>query len=347
MCKYKIVSSDLENLTRMNPGRYRLSKIDAQQQKVELDISEIVVSDSLHAAITRLNSTLGSINGFLEASRPPLPIVRRFSLLIKRGRDIGKEQKLSIPGIRAAGTLTYHEASVNGTILAVAYKIDGRKITRSDLIRNLASDLRKLGTTINNVETIVRAFEGRRASDRLRKSLPGLRSTLDEIAVQATQAEHIKTVMESKLSGPVDEPVVHVLYSSSSGPSANILWYPYESWYSSADNVLFIEAPRKQVDRVTWVTKDTMEVFFQGSGVKYFCSPLRPVSESEQLDELKENDQALLVGRYIAVVQAHQGQAEEIVNWLRLTGVQEVTVSRRRMNRMNKREVAVERYRFR
>jgi hypothetical protein len=126
------------------------------------------------------------------------------------------------------------------------------------------------------------------------------------------------------------------------------LWYNYKSWYISAENVLFIEAQRRQVNRVTWVSEDVIEVFFYGSAMKYFISPLRPVLESEQWEELKDNDQVLLVGQYIVVVEPGDPQArqpEEIVNRLKTPGVEEEVVSRRGMNK--RREAPMGRYCFR
>lgn len=93
---------------------------------------------------------------------------------------------------------------------------------------------------------------------------------------------------------------------------------------------MFIKAQRRRVSRVTWVSEDVIEVFFYGSAMKYFISPLRPVLESEQWEELKDSDQVLLVGQYIVVVDPGHPQArqpEEIVNWLKITGVEEEVVN--------------------
>lgn len=272
----------------------------------------------------------------------------RISSIRRQSTGAGRDQHTPFPEIKASGRLTFHAAQLGEHVLAEAYKIDGRKITRRDLIRNLASDLRKLRTTIYNVELAMQDFEGRRIASDVRQNLPGLRRALVEISALATQAEQNKTNLQGRASQLADEPVVKVLYQSGSDGSANSLWCHYKSWYISAENVLFIEAQRRQVNRVIWASEDVIEVFFYGTAVKYFVSPLRPVLESEQWEELKENDQVLLVGQYIVVVDpgdAQGRQPEEIVNWLKMTGVEEEVVSRRGMNK--RREAPVGRYCFR
>jgi hypothetical protein len=272
----------------------------------------------------------------------------RISSIRRQSTGAGRDQHTPFPEIKASGRLTFHAAQLGENVLAEAYKIDGRKITRRDLIRNLASDLRKLRTTIYNVELAMQDFEGRRIASDVRQNLPGLRKALVEISALATQAEQNKSSMQARGSQLADEPVVKVLYQSGSDRSANSLWYHYKSWYISAENVLFIEAQRRQVNRVIWASEDVIEVFFYGTAAKYFVSPLRPVLESEQWEELKENDQVLLVGQYIVVVDPGDPQVrqpEEIVNWLKITGVEEEAVSRRGMNK--RREAPMGRYCFR
>lgn len=347
MNKYIAVNSDLENLIRMTPGRYSLTEVERTQRTFDLDISEVVISDPLHRAITRLNSTLVVINGFLAAPRRK-DVLARISSIRRQSTGAGRDQHTPFPEIKASGRLTYHAAQLGENILAEAYKVDGRKITRRDLIRNLASDLRKLRTTIHNVELAMQDFEGRRIASDVRSNLPGLRKALVEVSALATQAEQNKSSMQARGSQLADEPVVKVLYASGSDRSANTLWYHYKSWYVSAENVLFIEAQRRQVNRVIWVSEDVIEVFFYGSAVKYFIAPLRPVLESEQWEEVKEDDQVLLVGQYIVVVDPgdpQMRQPEEIVNWLKITGVEEEVVSRRGMSK--RREAPMGRYCFR
>jgi hypothetical protein len=132
-----------------------------------------------------LNSTLIIINGFLAAPRRG-DVLTRISSIRRQSGGAGGDQHTPFPEIKASGRLTYHAAQLGENILAEGYKIDGRKITRRDLIRNLASDLRKLRTTIYNVDLAMQDFEGRRIANDVRQNLPGLRQALQEIPALAT-----------------------------------------------------------------------------------------------------------------------------------------------------------------
>lgn len=147
MQKYTAINSDLENLIRMTPGRYSLTEADYNRRTLDLDISEIVISEPLHKAITKLNSTLAIINGFLASPRRK-DVLRRISSIRRQSNGGARDQLTPFPEIKASGRLTYHAAQVGDNTLAEAYKIDGRKITRRDLIRNMVSDLRKLRVSL-------------------------------------------------------------------------------------------------------------------------------------------------------------------------------------------------------
>jgi hypothetical protein len=108
--------------------------------------------------------------------------------------------------------------------------------------------------------------------------------------------------------------------------------------YHFPDNLLYIDAHMRYVDRTVWISDDIIEISFHGMPAKYFVSPLRPVLEGERFDEVQVRDQVLLVGQYVVVVEAEEGGLGVVTNWLKITGMEQGAVSRRGMNR--KREEA-------
>jgi hypothetical protein len=239
----------------------------------------------------------------------------------------------SFSAVKGSGRLTYNLARLNEQILAAAYKVDGRKITRRDLIRNLASDLGKVGATIHVVETAMLDFDSRGVSGDVRQHIHFLRQTLAEIKVQVAQAEQNKARLDRHSVELPDEPVSKVLYPSGAERSTNPVWNNYQAWYHYPDNLLYIDAHRRYVDHVVWISDDIIEISFHNVPAKYFVSPLQPVLEGERLDEVRPRDEVLLVGQYAMVVEAEEGGLGIVTNWLKITGLEQGAISRRGMNR--------------
>lgn len=99
-----------------------------------------------------------------------------------------------------------------------------------------------------------------------------------------------------------------------------------------------MEAFRSYVTSVDWAPSLDCVVTLSGRAVRYALSPLQPFDESVRDDEIKVGDLAILAGEYLIVacmsdsIDGVNGVLD-MVNYLRVTGVEEETSSRRRMNR--------------
>jgi len=319
----------------MTPGKYSVTEAadsanttttgNNSGRTFDLEITEFVATDALSKAIQRLNSVVGALNPFIASSRRRSNVLQRIGSI--RGSSIFSSNSGSSDGphqqqdsiqpfleIKGSGRLTSHTAILHDQHLAMAFKIDGRKIGRRDLIRNLASDLRKLRSTMHAIDLAMADFAaGRRTSlgPELRQKLQQLQQTLGEIRGLIVQAEEKKAEMEAHSPQLDDEPVSKVLYPSGAERNANHTWHDYKAWYVKSDNVLYVEAQRVVVQSVFWVSDEIVEIVFYGQPMKYFVSPLKPgVAEHERLDEVKEDDKVILMGKYMVVVEPLDGDAQ-------------------------------------
>lgn len=330
--KFLVIGRELENIIRMTKGKYSVTQVEGGCRTFDLDITETVVSDQVARAISRMNQTLTVLNGFLAAPRRREGLGR---VVLRRDR---RPELMPFADIKGSGRLTMHQANLNDQVLAIAYKVEGRKITRRDLLRNLGSDLRKLRSMLHHVETSMMAFfEGRRIAGDMRQNLNSLRQSLSEVADLVARAEDTKGRLETHLPDLGDEPVAKVLYPTGTELPANSVWHDYQAWYIKRDNLLYMDAQRRVVEKVAWISDSIAELQFYGQPTKYFVSPLVPVAEDERWEEVKQNDHAVLVGQYVAVVEAGEageGQPPEVMtNWLKITGVEQQFASRREANR--------------
>lgn len=330
--KYLVGTSDLEKITCMTRGRYSITQAEAVARTFDLEVTEEVVNKNLFDAIHKLNNLIDQLNSYLATPRRANMLTRMSS--IRLNKDNHSHRTTShFSAVKGSGRLTYNLARLNEQVLAAAYKVDGRKISRRDLIRNLASDLGKVSATIHVVETAMLSFDSRGVSGDVRQHINFLRQTLAEINVQVAQAEQNKARFDRNPVELPDEPVSKVLYPSGAERSTNPVWNSYQAWYHHPDNLLYIDAHRRYVNRVVWISDDILEVSFHDIPAKYFVSPLRPVLEGERFDEIRERDEVLLLGQYILVVEAEEGGIGVATNWLKISEVEQSTFSRRGMNR--------------
>ncbi|KAK5404694.1 hypothetical protein LTR06_009415 [Exophiala xenobiotica] len=311
-CKYIVSVEDLENITRMTPRRYALVEATPEGRSFNLDITDVQVNEPLYRAIWEINTTLNVVKSILPP-RPKhtmsarlntilgerLPISRRLS---RGGRP--DEQSL-LPEIKGSGRLTYHVASLNEQMLAVTYKVEGRKITRRELVRHLASDLSKMRAAIEAIEvTVQQTFEEKRLDERLRQTVHGIRAKLGAVWRLYRLAEENKEKMERYSAKLSDEPISKVLYPIGSEDTPIAIWNNYKAWHVGGEDVLYVEAQRRTVHLVTLMSDGmTMMVTFYDNETKYFVTPLKKLEEGEHDEEIKPDDRVILAGQYLIVVE--------------------------------------------
>jgi hypothetical protein len=304
---YIVSTADLENIIRMTPGKYSVSEATQGGRSFDLDISDVWVNQSLFRAIAEINAILGLVKSIIP-SKPKGEIVRRMGKFLQTGqfRSDNKYDDTALPEIKGCGRLTYHVAKLNGHDLALTCKVDGRKISRRELIRLLNADFTRIDGTKKAIELSMQAaFDGKKVDEYVHRTVHRLRDVMGKIEGMRAAAEQRKKDLNSWQASLASEPVGKVLYQVGSNETQLAEWADYSAWHSGSENVLYIDSHRKVVQEVVW-QGETMAVSFVGVPVRYFATPLRSLQDHEKWEELQAGEHVLLCGHYLLVVERTQ-----------------------------------------
>ena len=120
---YSIHPEDYEQISRLSKGLYNITRCNDGTIS-DLEVTEIVINQAINEAIQVINnairifnSSLGSTSkrksrGWLTAGKPRGPAV--------------------FPDLNAAHRVSKCKAAVDGTVLAVAYKINGKPVPKRE-----------------------------------------------------------------------------------------------------------------------------------------------------------------------------------------------------------------------
>ncbi|KAI9775615.1 MAG: hypothetical protein M1839_001016 [Geoglossum umbratile] len=325
---FVLISEDLSQVTCMVPGQYPVVETNPTGRPLDLIISEECVNGPLNDAIRRTNQLVRQLNGYLAGHRR-----RSISRVFRGERD-----EAVLTEIKSSGKLTRNRATLNGEIVSVAYKIEGRSIRRKDLLRSMSADLSALIRVKQIMNSKIALVDNSRTSfpSEVKERVAELKHCLDEIDVLIAGSNQNKASIELSYLEIEDEPVERIL--SPNDPcftTSPPIWYPYTTSFIYTRRVLNIKARRFEVRTATWLSSDVIELTFSGRlDIKLFVIPLRPVSAREQLDEVDERDIAILAGQYVIIAVPHNPPkaGDRVVNFLRITAVEEPVRRRRDMN---------------
>jgi hypothetical protein len=236
-----------------------------------------------------------------------------------------------------SGRLTRSAAVLNQAVLAVAYKVEGRKIARKDAMRTMTHDIREMNLLLGQIE--------RRMAD-ISSQFTGkmeLRNILEEVKNHIIVSEKARQMIGEAIEYS-DEPITKVLYPGGIDPTSVTVWNDYRAWYKEGDRRLSVEALRAPISRVVWLSAVDIEVCLEGRPIKYIVTPLQLVEESVRDDEIRVGDIGLLCGQYLVLAEPLESGEEgqfTMMNYLRVTSMEEQTSSRRRVNRTKPPEAKV------
>jgi hypothetical protein len=170
-----------------------------------------------------------------------------------------------------------------------------------------------------------------------------LRGILEEVKNHIMVSEKARQMIGEAVEYS-DEPISKVLYPGGIDPTSVTVWNDYRAWYKEGDRRLSVEALRSPISRVAWLSAVDIEVCLEGRPIKYIVTPLQPVEESVRDDEIRVGDIGLLCGQYLVIAEPLEGGEEgqfTMMNYLRVTSMEEQTSSRRRVNRTKPPEAKV------
>ena len=326
LAQYTIDATDLENIICLNPGTYPVREAGASHLNHDLIIEEYEIDGDLHEAIGRTNSIIQEVNTW-PASMNLRGNVR------SQLRGKGRNEPLSFTEYKGSGRFTRNVAILNDVKMAVAYKVKGRKTSRTDVIRSMARDISALGILIKSVEARSNTTNNKAvAQDR-----DALKDALDEANNQMQLANQSRVNLNAVDDIP-EEPIAQCLYPERGVGKEPAVWNDYRAYCEESHGLLHIEGKVSSVNNVNWLNDDIIELSLNQQLAKVYATPLKPVEEAYRDDEVRIGDTAILVGKYIILAEtdgfsSDPGAGYIMTNYLRVTAVDEEQRSRRGANR--------------
>ncbi|KAL9607950.1 MAG: hypothetical protein Q9167_007188 [Letrouitia subvulpina] len=324
--KWVINAEDLEKVTCLTPGAYPVQEATPIKRSFDLNIHETWINGELYKAIQMTNSIIGRVNAWLAG-----PTRSNMKSRLLKKHSIKPDFLNEMLG---SGRLTKNVALLRQQTLAVAYKVEGRKINRIDAVRNMARDIRLLSGHINLIDARWGGVDHKVFSQERKE----LRQALESIRGQVNLADQRRANLQQDVDLS-DEPVAKCLYPEGSSNYATPLWHEYTAWCHEDTGFLNIEAKQTTVADVKWLSDEVIELTLRNQPSKIFATPLKPVPEGYRHDEIRINDVVSLMGQYVAISEPDEDPRGErglpliMTNYLRITGTEEQNRSRRGMNR--------------
>jgi hypothetical protein len=329
--KYTIGSVDLERITCLTPGAYSLKEAADNGRHYDLVITEVQLNAELYEAIRQTNDIVRRINLWISQKKSLKQMLRR-----------PQSEMTFLQECKGSGRVTKSTARLNQDILAVAYKVEGRKITTRDSMRTMLNDIREMRILIDQISRKANDIGNTQEKQTLRVALENVRQHIAEAELRRIEVGDAPVLS--------DEPISKVLYPGGVDPkSALPIWNDYKAWYRMSEKLLTVDAKRSVVTSVKWLSEKDIETTIQGLSAKYFLCPLQPVEEGHRDDEIREGDVVMLIGQYLVIAELPDddytgGPNQEylMTNYLRITSVEEINSTRRGRNRARQPEMVVQ-----
>ena len=329
--KFIMSPKDLDNIVYMTPGIYPLQEIGARKLCFDLNIQETWLNGELYQAVKMTNEIVHMVNQWLANPKRSGGMV---SKLVRKRPD----HQPFLNDITATGRLVEVFAILNQLTLAVAYKVEGRKISRIDAIQSMARDIRHLRAFISHIERRGDINDHGFFSAEKRE----LKQNLEQVKAQIDLAEQCRTriSLNEELS---NEPIAKVLYPEGVNIGDGNVWNGYEAWCQEHNGYLHVEAVNSIIRGVRWLTDEVIELSLDQRDSKVFVTPVKSVPEGYRNDEARIGDIAILLGRYVAIGEYTNDSSGpnavfSMINYLRIVNMEEPTQSRRGRNRVQESE---------
>ncbi|KAF1808585.1 hypothetical protein P152DRAFT_462310 [Eremomyces bilateralis CBS 781.70] len=330
---YIVAASDVERITSLQTGQYPLREPGDNGRTMTMEVRDESLNEEEFEALYIANVLVENFNRHIVSVRRSTS--SRLTNLV-RYRGVGRAPKdtSGLQALATTGRLTRHTATLNGIKLAVAYKLNGRKINKhqvSRLMQRKNSEILGIRNYYSvRVEKRIISLE-RQYEDDFWRAVRNIQGFL-------TQAESKrKDVEDSDLLS--DEPISQVIYPGANGKVASNVWFEYEV-EPYVNGPLKMHARRSQVISCAWLAHNVIEVGLQNDPNRYFVSPLKFVEEGDRNDEIQVEDHAILAGQYMIIAEGNDNLRVIgnliMTNCLRIISVEEVNRTRRGANRQGR-----------
>ncbi len=324
--KYTLSSADIDPVTYLTLGRYSVLEAHHGGRHLHLEVQEIPLNLDLYEAVRFINTIIAKLNAWIAAPST--------SSLWHRGGRKFSDQKF-FEDFKASGRLTKNVALLNQNTLAIAYKVEGRKISMSDTLRNMSQDIRDLKQLIVYIEN--RMF-GLNYKPSVTEKLE-LQQALEQVKERILVAEDNQRRI-GEYDAISDEPIGKVLYPGGIEVEDHV-WQDFHALFKQHEQgpggSLQVQARQSSVSGFVWLADDMIEVSLVDHPTKYFVTPLQTVVEAFRNDEIQVGDIALLAGEFMILAVPGENRDPDprlvMTNYLKVTSVEEQGRTRRGMNR--------------
>ena len=274
LAQYTIDATDLERIICLTPGTYPIREAGASHLNHNLLIEENEISGDLHEAIRRTNAIIQEVNTWLASTNLRGNVRSRL-------RDKGRNEQVHFTEYKGSGRITRNVAILNHAKMAIAYKVEGRNISRTDVVRSMARDISALSILIKSVEVRSSTIDNKAvALDR-----KALKHALDEANNQLQLANQSRVSL-SAVAGISEEPIAQCLYPERGVGKEPAVWYEYKAGCDECHGLLHIEGKVSSVNNVHWLNDDIIELSLNQQLAKVYATPLKPVEEAYRDDEV-------------------------------------------------------------
>ena len=334
LSQYTISSEDLERITCLTPGIYSIREAGVGNRNYDLNIEDTEINGELQDAISKTNTIIQDVNRWLATTGPKPSVKNR---LLRPNRV----EPMFFNEYKGSGRLTRNVAILNHGRLAIAYKVEGKKISRTNCVRNMARDISALRLQVRQIEA--------RSSTMDHKSLArekrALKVALEEAKAQITLADQSRVDIND-FEDISEEPIAKVLYDERASGREPVIWNDYKAWCQETSGLLRVEGKLSSVSSVRWLTDDMIELSLNQQSARIYASPLKPVEEGFRDDEVRVGDIAMLVGQYVIIAEADEYSNDPeagylMTNYLRVTNIEDEVRTKRGANRARKSDFRV------
>jgi hypothetical protein len=326
---YRIRTVDYERIIRLTPNVYTIQSASENDRYLDMEVREIWLNQATREAVKEINSLIKTVNSFLAG-----PSLRRQSSIISRrlinrrgDNDISLMNECSY-----SGRLTKHVALLENDKLAIAYKLEGQKITLTDALSVMNQDNREIHGVVNY-------YASRLQRNPNRFDQNDVRLVREKLSRVSQLIETADATRRSIRDDPTldDEPISKVIQPAGDRSLDVPKWYPYKTW-ASGHGHLSVDAQNSAVADVEWLSDEIVKVRLEGfPGHEFDLTPLESIERSKRVDQVREGDLAILAGHYMIIAERDDldsgGYGAYCTNYLKIMSVTLPTESDRRRNR--------------
>ncbi|KAF2478283.1 uncharacterized protein BDR25DRAFT_348549 [Lindgomyces ingoldianus] len=328
--QYLIRVADYEGILCVRKGVYTAQEVDINGQRYDLIIEESTLNDATYQAVDHINEVIRRVNHWLTGFKGQA--LRRRGTIFKHVKVPGMARPdiEMLEELRVTGRLNRFRATLGNSDLAIAYKLDKRKITLEDTLAILARNNQEIQSVVDYYQSRLQSYGSAFSAETLRK----ITSTLNTVTAEIGMAEAIRQRIASD-PAISDEPIVTLIEPPGGTFYSNPIWNDYKVGLT-AGNMLTIEAKKSYVTGVYW--DQEIVVTLHNDANQYIVVPLEYVDEKDRDDQVQDGDVAVLAGQYMILAEPVEEEGTDALimsNYLKIVRVEQGTkISKRQQRRM-------------